>query len=136
MVEAICVISVFILFFLGMVYFESLYRKSLRVYQLARAAAVADAMGGCLNPDPLAAIQQDLQGSSGTNSQPTSSNPPAVIGSRTTSRSATGRAIRSPAPLPAKDSRWTTSPTSGSPPTPAPRPGAACSARAGASSPR
>lgn len=62
MVEAIVVISVFILFFVGMVYFQSLYQKKLRVQELARAAAVAYAMGACSGGNPLAAVQQDLGG--------------------------------------------------------------------------
>jgi hypothetical protein len=59
MVEAICVISVFILFFLGMAYFRSMYQQKLRITRLARAAAVGYALGGCQG-DPLALVQSDL----------------------------------------------------------------------------
>jgi hypothetical protein len=59
MVEAICVISVFILFFLGLVYFRSMYEQKLRGTRLARSAAVEYALAGC-NGDPLASIQADL----------------------------------------------------------------------------
>jgi hypothetical protein len=62
MVEAICVISVFALFFLGMVYFESMYHTKIRVQQLARAGAVAYAMDACKDGDPLKTVSQDLQG--------------------------------------------------------------------------
>ena len=59
MVEAIVVISVFILFFVGMVYFESLYHEQLRALQLARAAAVAYAMDACPdNTDPLRTVRR------------------------------------------------------------------------------
>ncbi|MGA7124201.1 MAG: hypothetical protein WBY94_29130 [Polyangiaceae bacterium] len=75
MVEAIVVISVFILFFVGMVYFESLYHEQLRALQLARAAAVAYAMDACPdNTDPLRTVEKDLHGASGSGSpQPTTS---------------------------------------------------------------
>lgn len=59
MVEAVFVISVFILFFLGMAYFRSMYQQKLRVSRLARAAAVGYALNGCQG-DPLALINQDL----------------------------------------------------------------------------
>jgi hypothetical protein len=62
MVESIVVISVFILFFVGMVYFRSLYTQKLRVQRLARAAAVAHAMGAC-NGNPLDRIKNDMQAS-------------------------------------------------------------------------
>jgi hypothetical protein len=59
MVEAICVISIFILFFLGMVYFRSLYQQKLRISRLARTAAVGYALNGCQG-DPLAMVSSDL----------------------------------------------------------------------------
>ena len=60
MVESIIVISVFILFFVGMVYFKSLYTQKLRVQRLARAAAVAHAMGAC-EGNALDRIKNDMQ---------------------------------------------------------------------------
>jgi hypothetical protein len=65
MVEAICVISIFILFFLGMVYFRSMYQQKLRVSRLARAAAVGFALNGCKG-DPLALVNQDLGSATNT----------------------------------------------------------------------
>jgi hypothetical protein len=65
MVEAICVISIFILFFIGMAYFRSMYQQKLRVTRLARAAAVGYALNGCQG-DPLALVNQDLGSASNT----------------------------------------------------------------------
>jgi len=59
MVEAVFVISVFILFFLGLVYFRSMYEQKLRVARLARSAAVEYALAGCTG-DPMASINADL----------------------------------------------------------------------------
>jgi hypothetical protein len=47
MVEAIIVISVMIVFYGGMVYFESLYHSQIVVQSQARSAAVANAMDAC-----------------------------------------------------------------------------------------
>jgi len=72
MVEAIVVISIFILFFLGMVYFESLYHEQLRVQQLARAGAFAYAMKACPDgEDATLAVQADLHNASGGSSPQT-----------------------------------------------------------------
>ncbi len=60
MVEAICVISIFILVFLGMVYFQSMYHSQLRAQQLGRAASIAYAMDACGDPSSLQSVQQDL----------------------------------------------------------------------------
>jgi Flp pilus assembly protein TadG len=70
MVEAVVVISVFILFFLGMVYFRSMYQQKLRMMRLARAAAVGYALNGC-NGSPTQNITQDL-GNGSDNSSGTS----------------------------------------------------------------
>ena len=67
MVEAVFMISIFILFFLGMVYFRSMYQQKLRVQRLARAAAVSYALAAC-NGNPLASIQADLGNASDNNS--------------------------------------------------------------------
>jgi len=84
LVEALVVISVFILFFMGEVYFRSLYENKLHVQRLARAAAVAYAMDACQDNDPLASVRPDFgsnvqttgtpsttQGSASINAQPT-----------------------------------------------------------------
>jgi hypothetical protein len=63
MVEAIAVISIFILFFLGMAYFRSMYQQKLRIMRLGRAAAVGYALNGCTG-DPLALVNPDLKGAS------------------------------------------------------------------------
>jgi hypothetical protein len=61
MVEAIVVVAVFILFFVGMMYFENLYHQRIRVQQLARAGAVAYAMDACADgTDALAILRKDL----------------------------------------------------------------------------
>jgi hypothetical protein len=61
MLEAIIVISVFILFLVGMIYFRHLYEQQLAVMRLSRAAAVSYAMNGC-NGGPTDSIQKDLVG--------------------------------------------------------------------------
>jgi hypothetical protein len=70
MVEAIVVISIFILFFLGMVYFRSMYQQKLRVMRLSRTAAVGFALSGCTGSPTQNLTTQDLNGvtsgSSGT----------------------------------------------------------------------
>jgi len=60
MVEAVVVISIFVLFFMGMMYFEWMYHNKLRVQQLARAGVVAYAMDACQDSNPLQTVQQDL----------------------------------------------------------------------------
>src|SRR5687768_8991176 len=60
-VEAIAVVSFFIIAFLGIVYFRDLYLEKLRVQRMARAAAMMYAMGACAS-DPNAAIAADLPG--------------------------------------------------------------------------
>jgi hypothetical protein len=63
MLEAIIVISVFILFFVGMIYFRKLYQEQLTIMRLSRAAAVGYAMNGC-NGTPTENISKDLLGTS------------------------------------------------------------------------
>jgi hypothetical protein len=60
MIESIVCISVFILFFLGMVYFRSMYQQKLRMTRLGRAAAVGYALSGCSGSNPLAQVSADL----------------------------------------------------------------------------
>jgi hypothetical protein len=62
MVEAIVVISIFILFFLGMVYFRSMYQQKLRVMRLTRAAAVGFSLSGCSGQPTQNLTPQDLSG--------------------------------------------------------------------------
>jgi hypothetical protein len=89
MVEALCVISVFIMFFLGMVYFSSLYHGKLRVQDLSRAAAVAYAMNACQpSNNPTAAIQQDLNGTT-SNPPPQGNGPPPNAGAGSSNSSVT-----------------------------------------------
>ena len=59
MVESIVVIPVFILFFVGMMYFRKLYQNQLYVMRLARTAAVSYGMNGC-NGSPTAAIDEEI----------------------------------------------------------------------------
>jgi hypothetical protein len=59
MVETIVVIPVFILFFVGLMYFRQLYKHQLVVMRLARVAAVAYGMSGC-NGSPTDNIAEDL----------------------------------------------------------------------------
>jgi hypothetical protein len=71
MVEAVFVISIFVSFFFGMVYFKSVYHQKLRVQELGRAGVVAYAMNACpTGGDQLAPIRPDLQ-----NVQDNSNNP-------------------------------------------------------------
>ncbi len=58
-VESLIVISTFILFFMGMVYFRSLYKQKIHVEQLSRAAAVSFAMGAC-HGNALDSVKQDM----------------------------------------------------------------------------
>jgi len=64
-VEALIVISVFVLFFMAMVYFRDFYRKQIHVGRLARASAIAYSMGACEAKDPTAWVSRDLE--AGTN---------------------------------------------------------------------
>jgi hypothetical protein len=59
MVETLVVIPVFILFFVGMMYFRQLYQHQLIVMRLARVAAVAYGMSGC-NGSPTDNVAEDL----------------------------------------------------------------------------
>jgi hypothetical protein len=81
MVEALVVISVFILFFLGMVYFRSMYQQKLRVMRLSRAAAVGFSLNGCNGSPTQNLTPQDLSGISDSNSQTTSTGTANVGGS-------------------------------------------------------
>lgn len=58
-VESIIVISFFTLCFLGVMYFRELYVAKIRVQRLARASAMAHAMGAC-KVDATAGLEKDL----------------------------------------------------------------------------
>jgi hypothetical protein len=58
-VESIVVISFFTMCFVGVVYFRELYLGKMRVQRLARASAMAHAMGACKG-DPKAGLEEDL----------------------------------------------------------------------------
>lgn len=58
-VEAIIVVSFFTLCFLGVLYFREVYLAKLRVQRLARASAMAHAMGSC-DVDAKAGLDKDL----------------------------------------------------------------------------
>lgn len=58
-VESIVVISFFTMCFIGVVYFRELYLGKMRVQRLARASAMAHAMGACTG-DPKAGLEGDL----------------------------------------------------------------------------
>jgi len=58
-VEAIVVISVFTLCFLGVLYFRELYVRKMQVERLARSSAMAHAMSAC-TADARAGLEQDL----------------------------------------------------------------------------
>jgi len=69
-VEALIVISTFVLFFSAMVYFRDFYRKQIHVQRLARASVLAYSMGSCEAKDPTAWVKADLeQGTTQTSSQ-------------------------------------------------------------------
>jgi hypothetical protein len=65
MVESLVVISIMVLFFMGMVFFHSLYGQKLRALTLARSAAVAHAMNACAD-EPTSYIQGQLGGAAST----------------------------------------------------------------------
>lgn len=58
-VESIVVISFFTMCFIGVVYFRELYLGKMRVQRVARASAMAHAMGACKG-DPKAGLEDDL----------------------------------------------------------------------------
>ena len=58
MIEALVVISFFVLCFLGVGYFRQLYVQKLHVQRLARASALAHAMSACAS-DPQGPIARD-----------------------------------------------------------------------------
>jgi hypothetical protein len=99
MVEAVCVISVFVIFFIGIAYFRMLYQERLMVQRLARAAAVAYAMNACPDGQALSAIQPDLgrasDNESGSTPDQTSSamQPNAQVGNSSSAGDPVGSAL-------------------------------------------
>jgi len=67
-VEALIIVCSFVLFTIGLVFFFNLYTKKLRVARLARASAMAYAMGGCQANSPTDWVKVDLP--SGSTSSP------------------------------------------------------------------
>jgi Tfp pilus assembly protein PilX len=59
-VEAIIVITFFVLALMGLVYFRSLYTKKLTAMRLARSAALVHSMGACKNNEPQSWIAKDM----------------------------------------------------------------------------
>jgi hypothetical protein len=59
-VEAIIIISFFVLAFLALVFFRDLYLKKLLLGRVARASAIAYSMGGCTDNDPAGWAKADL----------------------------------------------------------------------------
>ena len=94
MVESLVVISIMILFFLGMVYFSALYQQKLRVMALARAATVAYGMNGCTGNE-LGYIQNEMGGTNPNPSGPQAGPPLALLaGNPVPSRLKIGRPSR------------------------------------------
>lgn len=58
-VEALIVISVFVVFLLGILYFRDLYLVKIQTQRLSRAGAMAHAMSGC-QVDAQTLLQKDL----------------------------------------------------------------------------
>lgn len=67
-VESLVVISVFVLFLLGILFFRELYVKKLTAQRLARAAALAHSMAAC-KPDVRGILRNDLPSTSSMNRQ-------------------------------------------------------------------
>lgn len=61
-VEAVIIISCFVLFLIGLLFFRDLFLKKLRLARVARASAIAYSMGGCTDNDPSAWAKADLGG--------------------------------------------------------------------------
>jgi hypothetical protein len=78
-VEAIIIISTFVLLFLSMVFFRNMYLRKIQVARLARATVMAFSMQGCPDgqrTDQWASV--DLDPNAGRNTPPTSTTPTPV----------------------------------------------------------
>jgi hypothetical protein len=81
-VEAVIIITSFVLFLMGMMFFRRVYQNKLLAMRAARGATLAHAMGGCKANEPQAWLQRDKPAGAGTqrgenkNSQPTTASPP------------------------------------------------------------
>ena len=87
-VEAIIIITSFVLFLMGMMFFRSVYQNKLLAMRAARGATLAHAMGGCKANAPQAWLQSDKPAGAGTQrgedkrSEPTTASPPAHASAR------------------------------------------------------
>lgn len=81
-VEAVIIITSFVLFLMGMMFFRRIYGNKLLAMRAARGATLAHAMGGCKANEPQAWLQRDKPAGAGTNRgesknpQPTTASPP------------------------------------------------------------
>lgn len=81
-VEAVIIITSFVLFLMGMMFFRRVYTSKLTAMRAARGAALAHAMGGCKANEPQAWLQKDKPAGASTQrnenktSQPTTASPP------------------------------------------------------------
>jgi hypothetical protein len=81
-VEAVIIITSFVLFLMGMMFFRRVYANKLLAMRAARGAPLAHAMGGCKTNEPQAWLQRDKPAGAGTqrgenkSSQQTTASPP------------------------------------------------------------
>jgi hypothetical protein len=81
-VEAVIIITSFVLFLMGMMFFRRVYQNKLLAMRAARGATLAHAMGGCKANEPQAWLQRDKPAGAGTergenkNPQSTTASPP------------------------------------------------------------
>ena len=86
-VEALIIISSFLLFLLGLMYFRTFYVAELGLLRTARASTIAYSMGGCTDNNPSAWARKDLAKTSNVTPKTTSTQQPT-----TQSRPVTGSA--------------------------------------------
>lgn len=96
-VEALIVISFFILIFIGIVYFRTFYLTQIKVMRLARASSIAYTMGACTANDPAAWASSDIKGSTQSTGQ-TKSTQPTSQSTAASSNSPEAQAIMSELP--------------------------------------
>jgi hypothetical protein len=65
-VEAVIIITSFVLFLMGMMFFRRVYQNKLLAMRAARGATLAHAMGGCKANEPQAWLQRDKPAGAGT----------------------------------------------------------------------
>jgi hypothetical protein len=87
-VEAVIIITSFVLFLMGMMFFRRVYQNKLLAMRAARGATLAHAMGGCKANEPQAWLQRDKPAGAGTQraenkrSEKTTASPPADASAR------------------------------------------------------